>query len=110
MAATRRHPFTAALRRALLHPVALAYLAVVAAVWAWVAADVLFVTHQDASLSGVWAFFVTAPSSLLFVLLPGPLPWVGLVVAALLQAALLGAAAGRAPLRPRGGGAGRAGR
>jgi hypothetical protein len=107
MAATTPHSPAAGLRRSLVHPVSLAYLAVVAAVWAWVAADLLLVSHQDASLSGVWAFLVTAPTSLLFVTLPGPLPVIGLVVGALLQAAALGAAAGhfraaRGPFGPTG--------
>ncbi|WP_329457440.1 SCO4225 family membrane protein [Streptomyces sp. NBC_01497] len=110
--AARPRSFTTSFRRALLHPVSLAYLALVAGVWCWVACDLLFVTHQDATLSGVWAFLVTAPTSLLFVALPGPLPWAGLAVGAVLQAAALGAAAGHSgfTLRLRAGRTGRAGR
>ncbi|WP_328868967.1 hypothetical protein OHT76_02090 [Streptomyces sp. NBC_00287] len=78
-------------RRCFLNPAALGYLAVVVAVWVWVAVDLLFVEHPDASLAGVWAFLVTAPTSLFFVWLPGPLPWIGLVVGAVAQAGVLGA-------------------
>ncbi|MFE2062206.1 SCO4225 family membrane protein [Streptomyces sp. NPDC059467] len=81
---------TRALLSALRTPVALGYLALVAAVVVWVGADTLFVEHADASLAGVWAFLVTAPTSLLFVMLPGPLAWAGVVVGAVVQAAVLG--------------------
>lgn len=90
MAATPRS-ILATVRRLLLTPVALGYLAVVAAVWIWIGVDLLFVEHQDASLSGVWGFFVTAPTSLLFVMLPGPLVWCGVVIGAFVQALALGA-------------------
>ncbi|MFJ1647689.1 SCO4225 family membrane protein [Streptomyces sp. NPDC088258] len=79
------------LRHHLVNPVALGYLAIVAAVCAWVTVDTLFVAHQDASLAGVWAFFVTGPTSFLFVALPGPLPFVGIAVGAFVQAFALGA-------------------
>jgi hypothetical protein len=82
---------TRSLISALRTPVALGYLALVAAVVVWVGVDTLFVEHADASLAGVWAFLVTAPVSLLFVMLPGPLPFIGIAVGAVLQAAVLGA-------------------
>jgi hypothetical protein len=78
--------------RYFLNPLALGYLLVVAAVVGWVGVDALFVEHADASLAGVWAFLVTAPASLLFVMLPGVLAWAGIVVGALVNAAVLGAA------------------
>ncbi|QOV33824.1 hypothetical protein IM697_26960 [Streptomyces ferrugineus] len=84
--------FVAAARRCLVNPAALAYLAVVVGVLAWVGVDALLVEHQDASLAGIWAFLVTGPTSWLFLLLPGVLPWAGVVVGALVQAAVLGAA------------------
>ncbi|MFD7922091.1 SCO4225 family membrane protein [Streptomyces sp. NPDC059740] len=89
MRSSRRSPGQA-FRHYLFNPVALGYLTVVAAVVVWVGIDLLFVDHQDASFSGVWAFLVTAPTSLLFVMLPGLLAWVGVVVGALVQAAVLG--------------------
>ena len=84
--------FRARVRHHLLNPAALGYLAVVTGVLAWVAVDGLFVEHQDASFAGVWAFVVTAPTSWIFLALPGPLPWVGVVVGALFQAAVIGSA------------------
>ncbi|MEW2547783.1 hypothetical protein AB0910_18765 [Streptomyces sp. NPDC047002] len=102
-AGTTARARTAAFLRSLRHPVALAYLALVAAVWVWVAADLLFVTHEDASLSGVWAFLVTAPTSLVFAALPSPFIWLGLPVGAAVQAAALGAAARHAAPLVRGG-------
>ncbi|NNN37232.1 hypothetical protein HLK59_44235 [Streptomyces sp. S3(2020)] len=83
--------FAATLRDHLVNPVALGYLALVAAVVGWVGVDALFVEHADASLAGVWAFLVTAPTSLLFVMLPGALAWSGVVVGAVVNAAVLGA-------------------
>lgn len=79
------------LTSALRTPAALGYLALVAAVVAWVGLDTLFVEHADASLAGVWIFVVTAPTSFLFLALPGPLPWIGVAVGALVQAVALGA-------------------
>ncbi|MGW7253597.1 SCO4225 family membrane protein [Streptomyces sp. NPDC054834] len=84
--------FTATVRHCLFNPAAVGYLTVVAAVLVWVGADLLFVEHQDASFAGVWAFVVTAPTSWLFLFLPGPLVGIGVVVGALVQAAVLGAA------------------
>jgi hypothetical protein len=52
----------------------------------WVGVDALFVEHADASLAGVWTFLVTAPASLLSVVLPGVPAW------AVVNAAVLGAA------------------
>ncbi|ESP97743.1 SCO4225 family membrane protein [Streptomyces sp. ZG43] len=102
MAAAQRSAGTT-FRRSLLNPAALGYLAVVAAVWAWIGVDTLLVSHSgDASMAGVWGFFVTAPTSFLFVLLPGPLPLVGVAVGALVQALALGAAYRWATGRPRG--------
>lgn len=101
MAAAQRSAGTT-FRRSLLNPAALGYLAVVAAVWAWIAVDTLLVTHADASMAGVWGFFVTAPTSFLFASLPGPLPLVGAAVGALVQALALGAAYRWATGRPRG--------
>ncbi|MEU5592964.1 hypothetical protein [Streptomyces sp. NPDC020298] len=86
-----RRSFTATVRHCLFNPAAVGYLTVVAAVLIWVGADTLFVEHQDASLAGVRAFVVTAPTSWLFLFLPGPLLWTGVVVGALVQAAVLGA-------------------
>lgn len=77
--------------RYFLNPLALGYLLVVAAVLGWVGVDALFVEHADASLAAVWAFLVTAPASLLFVMLPGALAWAGIVVGAVVNAAVLGA-------------------
>ncbi|WP_328769962.1 SCO4225 family membrane protein [Streptomyces sp. NBC_00286] len=80
------------LRRNLANPAALGYLAVVAAVGVWVGVDALFVEHADASLAGVWLFVVTAPTSFLFLALPGALPIIGVAVGAVTQASVLGAA------------------
>ncbi|MFE7839915.1 SCO4225 family membrane protein [Streptomyces sp. NPDC057474] len=80
------------LRRHLLNPAALGYLALVVAVGVWVGVDTLFVEHADASFAGVWLFLVTAPTSLLFVALPGGLPFLGIVLGAVIQAFVLGAA------------------
>ncbi|GGX96582.1 SCO4225 family membrane protein [Streptomyces minutiscleroticus] len=91
MAASSRS-LTTAFRHCLLNPVALGYLALVAAVWVWIGVDLLFVDHQDASFAAVWGFLVTAPASLLFLTLPGPAVWAGVAVAAVVQAAVLGAA------------------
>ncbi|MEV7872557.1 hypothetical protein AB0P17_42095 [Streptomyces sp. NPDC088124] len=78
-------------RHYLLNPAALAYLALVTAVGLWIAVDTLFIEHADASLAGVWAFFVTAPTSLLFVTVPDPLAWFGIPFGAVVQAVALGA-------------------
>ncbi|MBK3584665.1 hypothetical protein JHN49_13350 [Streptomyces sp. MBT57] len=74
--------------RCLKSPVAVGYLAVVV----WVGWDVALTSSLDGSMAGVWLFFLTAPTSFLFVALPGALPWAGVVVGALVQAAAIGAA------------------
>ncbi|MFF8567415.1 SCO4225 family membrane protein [Streptomyces albidoflavus] len=101
MAAAQRSAGTT-FRRSLLNPVALGYLAVVAAVWVWIGVDTLLVTHADAGMAGVWGFFVTAPTSFLLVSLPDPLPFVGVAVGALVQALALGAVYRWLTGRPRG--------
>ena len=80
------------LRHHLVNPVALGYLAVVAAVGVWVGVDALFVEHADAGFAGIWLFVVTAPTSFLFTALPGALPFVGVAVGAAAQAFVLGGA------------------
>lgn len=80
------------LRHYLVNPAALGYLAVVATVGVWVGVDALFVEHADASLAGVWLFIATAPTSFLFLALPGALPFIGIAVGAVTQAFALGAA------------------
>ncbi|MBP0459864.1 SCO4225 family membrane protein [Streptomyces montanisoli] len=69
------------------------YLIVMAAVLVWVAIDTLFVPHADASMAGVWPFFLTAPTSLLLLAVPGLDGWgllAGMAVAAVVNATLLG--------------------
>ncbi|MFE2115781.1 SCO4225 family membrane protein [Streptomyces microflavus] len=80
--------FPRSLLRCLKSPVAVGYLAVVV----WVGWDVALTSSLDGSMAGVWLFFLTAPTSFLFVALPGALPWAGVVVGALAQAAAIGAA------------------
>ncbi|MFI2782989.1 SCO4225 family membrane protein [Streptomyces sp. ALB3] len=108
MAATPR-PLSRSLRRNLVNPAALGYLAVVAAVGTWVGLDTLLVEQTDGSFAGVWLFLVTAPTSLLFAALPGSLPLAGVAVGALVQALALGAAyrwaRGRTARRTAGAGA-----
>ncbi|RKT84548.1 hypothetical protein SAMN05421805_103482 [Saccharopolyspora antimicrobica] len=87
-----QHSPAMTLRHGLLNPVALGYLAVVVVVWGWIGVDVLLVEHQDASFAPVWGFLITAPTSLLFLPLPSPSPWVGVVVGAVVQAIALGVA------------------
>lgn len=91
MAASSRS-LSQTLRHHLLNPAALGYLALVATVGVWVGVDALFVEHADASLAGVWLFAVTAPTSFLFLALPGALPFIGVAVGAVAQAFALGAA------------------
>ena len=93
-----RRSFGTAARHCLLNPPALGYLAVVAGVLGWIAAEVLF---GDPGFAGVWAFLVTGPTSWMFLFLPGPLLWAALVVSALFQAAVLGAAHRRLSARSR---------
>jgi hypothetical protein len=69
------------------------YLLVFAALLVWVVVDGLAASPPDASLAGVWPFFWTLPTSLLLLPLPGVEGWillVGLAVAALVNATLLG--------------------
>lgn len=91
MAASSRS-LSQTLRHHLLNPAALGYLALVATVGVWVGVDALFVEHADASLAGVWLFAVTAPTSFLFLALPGALPFIGVAVGAVAQSFALGAA------------------
>lgn len=71
--------------------VALGYLAVVAGVFAFVLVDINLVVHQDATLSGVWAYLVTLPLSLVLVLLSPAVDGglVGLALSGVVQAVLL---------------------
>ncbi|MEV7072041.1 SCO4225 family membrane protein [Streptomyces sp. NPDC091972] len=86
----------------LRNPLALGYLLLVTAVLGWVCVDALFVEHADASFAGVWAFAVTAPASLLFVMVPGVPAWAGIVTGAVVNAAVLEAAyRGLGGRRPR---------
>ncbi|MBM7438123.1 SCO4225 family membrane protein [Streptomyces sp. HB132] len=85
-------PLSQSLRRSLVNPAALGYLAVVAAVGVWVGVDALLVEQVDGSFAGVWLFIVTAPASLLFSALPGALPFAGVAVGAVVQALAIGAA------------------
>ncbi|GLP66179.1 hypothetical protein TUSST3_27990 [Streptomyces sp. TUS-ST3] len=78
--------------RYILNPLSLGYLLLVAAVVGWVGVDTLFVEHADASFAGVWAFVVTAPTSLLLVMVPGAGAWAGIVIGAAVNAVVLGAA------------------
>ncbi|MCX2730709.1 hypothetical protein OOZ19_10695 [Saccharopolyspora sp. NFXS83] len=84
--------WAAAFHRYLFNPAGLGYLTVVSAVWLWTAGDALLVDRADASLAGIWGFLVTAPTSLVFVQLEGPLLWAGVAFAAVFQALLLGIA------------------
>ncbi|MFD8957440.1 SCO4225 family membrane protein [Streptomyces anulatus] len=79
--------FPRSLRRYLMSPAAVTYLAVVV----WVGTDVALTDSLDGSMAGVWLFFLTAPTSFLFVALPGALPWAGVLVGAFVQAVALGA-------------------
>ncbi|WP_097871930.1 SCO4225 family membrane protein [Streptomyces sp. rh34] len=53
-------------RLAFRNTASLIYLGLVLAVTLFVAADTLFVTHEDASFSGVWLFLLAAPTIFLF--------------------------------------------
>ncbi|MFJ8108856.1 SCO4225 family membrane protein [Streptomyces sp. NPDC096132] len=77
---------------ALRTPAALGYLALVAALGVWVAVDTLVLSNGDTSFAGVWLFFATAPTSLLFIAVPSQLGLIGIPIGAVVQAALLGAA------------------
>ncbi|MFG2594588.1 SCO4225 family membrane protein [Streptomyces sp. NPDC048462] len=78
----------------------LIYLGVVAATAVFVTVDTLFVAHEDASFSGVWLFFLAAPTVFLFLL--GTAMWgadaagpdwymyLALIVSVLVQSFVLG--------------------
>lgn len=101
MAAAQRSAGTT-FRRSLLNPAALGYLAVVAAVWAWIAVDTLLVTHADASMAGCLGLLRHRPDLLPLRLPARPAPLVGVAVGALVQALALGAAYRWATGRPSG--------
>ncbi|GGX32257.1 SCO4225 family membrane protein [Streptomyces lomondensis] len=61
------------------------YLAVCAAVLVWSLADQVAIEHADASFSAVWPLLLTAPGSLVWLVLPGE-PLVSYVAAVLLGA------------------------
>ncbi|ARI51196.1 MULTISPECIES: hypothetical protein [Streptomyces] len=83
--------FPQALRHYLVNPLSLGYLGVVLAVCLWVTVDtVSHASSGDASFAGVWAFLVTAPTSMVF-LVAGPAGLAGIPIGALVQAAALGA-------------------
>ncbi|MEU2420078.1 hypothetical protein ABZ646_01500 [Streptomyces sp. NPDC007162] len=88
---------------ALRTPVALGYLLLVAGVTVWACVDA---AAFDGSMALVWAFLVTTPTSLLLLMLPGPLVWAAVPVGALVQATVLGLAhqqfRGRLSHRPLG--------
>ncbi|MER5553701.1 hypothetical protein ABT001_18860 [Streptomyces sp. NPDC002793] len=76
------------------------YLGLVLATVVFVAVDTLFVTHEDASFSGVWLFFLAAPTVFVFLLGgsmtgaesggPAWFTYVALIVSVLVQACALG--------------------
>lgn len=82
--------WAAAFHRYLFNPAGLGYLTLVSAVWVWTAVDALLVDRADAGLAAIWGFLVTAPTSLMFVQMEGPLLWGGVVFAAVFQAVLFG--------------------
>lgn len=87
---TRRHRRLAAVAD---NWVSRGYLLVFVALLVWVVLDKLLVSHPDASFAGIWPFLWTLPTSLLLWLIPGVDGWlllVGLTVAALVNATLLG--------------------
>nr|WSZ94566.1 hypothetical protein OH820_01935 [Streptomyces sp. NBC_00857] len=77
------------------------YLGLVAATAMLVAADTLFVQHEDASFAGVWLFFLAAPSIFAFFMGGGllgdavagsaPFLYLALVLSVLIQSTALGA-------------------
>lgn len=82
------------------------YLLVFAALLVWVVLDRLLVTHPDASFAGVWPLLLTLPTSLLLLALPAADGWLflaGLVVAAFVNALLLGLLVRALTQRPRSG-------
>ncbi|AEN08430.1 MULTISPECIES: hypothetical protein [unclassified Streptomyces] len=76
------------------------YLGLVLAVTVFVAVDTLFVVHDDASLAGVWVFFLAAPTVFLFLIGgslvgaegggPAWFVYLALAVSVLVQACALG--------------------
>jgi len=82
------------------------YLLVFAALMVWVVLDALLVAHPDASFAGIWPLLLTLPTSLLLLALPSTDGWIflaGLVVAALVNAVLLGLLVRALTSRSRGG-------
>ncbi|MET9532260.1 MULTISPECIES: SCO4225 family membrane protein [unclassified Streptomyces] len=67
------------------------YLMVIAALLVWVWVDTTLVSHPDASFAGVYPILLTAPGSLLLLLpgIEGPLGWVVLVAAALVNSTVI---------------------
>ncbi|MFE3830938.1 SCO4225 family membrane protein [Streptomyces sp. NPDC059092] len=76
------------------------YLALVAAATVFVTVDTLFVHHADASIAGVWLFFLAAPTVFLFLIGGGAIGegfvasagflYPALVVSVLVQAVAIG--------------------
>ncbi|MFF5568034.1 SCO4225 family membrane protein [Streptomyces sp. NPDC012623] len=86
-----RRSFSQNLRHYLVNPLSLGYLGVVLAVCLWVTIDAISHSSSgDASFAGIWAFLVTAPTSMVF-LVAGPAGLIGVPIGALVQAAALGA-------------------
>ncbi|MFJ6613856.1 SCO4225 family membrane protein [Streptomyces sp. NPDC091289] len=95
------HPhLNAVVRLTFRNPASLIYLGLVLAATLFVTVDTLFVTHEDASFSGVWLFLLAAPTVFLFFFgsslagaeAGGP-AWflvLGLVVSVLVQSLALG--------------------
>ncbi|GAA5059786.1 hypothetical protein HUT11_08050 [Streptomyces seoulensis] len=71
---TRPRP-SGPLTRLRAHWLSTAYLVAVAAVCVWAVIDWRLVAHEDASFAAVWPLAVTAPGSLLLLVLPGDSPW-----------------------------------
>lgn len=69
------------------------YLAVAFALLIWAVADLTLVTHEDASFAAVVPFLVTAPTSMVALLVPDGAAWaffLVIAVAAVVNAALIG--------------------
>ncbi|MCX5207096.1 hypothetical protein OG897_37540 [Streptomyces sp. NBC_00237] len=83
------------------NPASVVYLSLVTVAAVFVTVDMLFVTHDDASLAGVWLFLLAAPTVFLFMiggdLLPGGVAdsaaylYPALVLSVLIQSFALGA-------------------
>jgi hypothetical protein len=56
------------LRLTFRNPASLVYLALVTVATLFVTVDMLFVTHDDASLAGVWLFLLAAPTVFVFLI------------------------------------------